>query len=361
MTTTTRFLEDTTAAGPSVLHRANFPAFFTDVEHLEDFMSMPTQELVDDLAHVPGDITVLGAAGKMGVTLARVLKRAAPEKRIIAVSRFTDAESRAKLEKHGIETISCDLLDRDAVGKLPHVENVIYMAGLKFDFTGREDFLWAMNTLAPAIVADAFARSRIVSLSTIHVYPWSDPLRGGVTESTPPLARPGEYANSVVGRERIFEYFSRLHGSPGRNVRFVYAIDMRYGVLQEIASWVLEGKTIPLETGTVSIMWQGDAINQFARLLRYTEIPASPLNVGGPEMVSVRKVAEQFGALFGIEPVFSGAEGEALAVNCDQAAALLGNPYVTVDTMVKWVAEWAQSGKPTLGKPSKFEVRSGRF
>ena len=361
MTTTTSSGRETTMTSPSVLKRADFPEHFDDVEHLEDFMSTPTQELIDDLKQVPGDITILGAAGKMGVPLARVLKRAAPEKRIIAVSRFTDVESRQKLESQGVETISCDLLDRETVNKLPKVENVIYMAGLKFDFTGREDFLWAMNTLAPAIVADAYAGSRIVSLSTIHVYPWTDPLRGGVTERTPPLARPGEYANSVVGRERIFEYFSRLHGSPGRNVRFVYAIDMRYGVLQEIASWVLAGQTIPLDTGTVNIMWQGDAINQFARLLRYTETPSSPLNVGGPEMVSVRKVAQQFGEIFGVEPIFSGTEGEALAVNCDKAAALLGNPYVTVDTMIKWVAEWTRTKKPTLGKPSKFEVRSGRF
>lgn len=348
-------------ATQTYLSRATFVDHFEDVDHLEDFMSTPTVELIEDLADLDGDITVLGAAGKMGVTLARVIKRAAPHKRVIAVSRFTEPESRARLESHGIETFSCDLLDRNAVNALPKTRNVIYMAGLKFDFTGREDFLWAMNTLAPAIVAEAYRESRIVALSTIHVYPWSNPLEGGVTEKIPPLARPGEYANSVVGRERIFEYYSKLNGTEGRNVRFVYAIDMRYGVLQEIASWVWQGKNIPLETGTVNIMWQGDAINQFARLLRHTDSPTSPINVGGPELVSVRGIANRFGEIFGREPIFSGIEQEALTVNCDQAASLLGNPYVPVDTMVKWVAEWTASGKPTLGKPSKFEVRSGRF
>ena len=229
-----------------VLHQSMFPTHFKEVDHLEDFMSTPTHELVRDMASLEGDVIILGVAGKMGITLARVIKRAAPNKRVVGVSRFSEEGSEAELRQWGIETIKCDLLDRAAVDKLPKISNVIYMAGLKFDFRGREDFLWAMNTVAPGIVAEAFAGSRIVALSTIHVYPWSNPLQGGVSETTPPLARPGEYANSVVGRERTFQYYSRLHGTPGRLVRFVYAIDMRYGVFQEIASWVLDGKEIPL-------------------------------------------------------------------------------------------------------------------
>nr|WP_064689811.1 NAD(P)-dependent oxidoreductase [Rhodococcus qingshengii] len=338
-----------------------FPEYFRDVDHLEDFMSTPTWELAEDLSHVPGDIMILGVAGKMGITLARVIKRAAPDKRVIGVSRFSEAGSQEQLERLGIETIKCDLLDRDAVNALPKVPNVIYMAGLKFDYKGREDFLWAMNTVAPAIVAEAFADSRIVAFSTIHVYPWSNPLHGGVTEATPPLARPGEYANSVVGRERTFQYYSRLHQTPGRLVRFVYAIDMRYGVLQEIANWVLGGEPIPLETGTVNILWQGDAINQFARLLRHCDVPTSPINIGGPEAVSVRRVATLFGEEFGLEPQFVGEEKDCLFVNCDAGAELLGNPVVPVNTMVRWVAEWVKSGKPVHGKPSKFQVRSGIF
>lgn len=350
-----------TVPAPALLSRRDIPDHFTDVEHLEEFMSRPTQELLEDLTGVPGDIIILGVAGKMGVTLARLLKRAVPERRVIGVARFTDAESRKKLQSWGVETISCDLLDRAAVDALPKVANVIYMAGLKFDAAGREDFLWAMNTLAPANVAEAFKDSRIVALSTIHVYPWSDPARGGADESTPPRARPGEYANSVVGRERIFQYHSRQHGTPGRNVRFVYAVDTRYGVLQEVAYWVLNDIPIPLETGVVNIMWQGDAINHFARLLAHTESPTTPINVGGPELVSVRQLATQFGEIFDKKPVFTGSETDCLVVNCERSALELGHPYISVRTMVRWVAEWTSAGKPTIGKPSKFQVRTGSF
>lgn len=344
-----------------LLHPSMFPGHFRDVGHLEDFMSTPTRETVEDLAAVPGDVIILGVAGKMGLTLARLVKRAAPDKRVVGVSRFSDDAARAQLESWGVETITCDLLDRKAVDALPKLPNVIYMAGLKFDYLGREDFLWAMNTIAPAQVAEAFAGSRIVALSTIHVYPWSNPLHGGVTESTPPLARPGEYANSVVGRERTFQYHSRLHETPGALVRFVYAVDMRYGVLQEIARWVLDGVEIPVATGAVNIMWQGDAINHFARLLRHCLTPTAPINIGSPELVSVRRLGTAFGEAFGIEPHFVGEESDCLAVDCSSAAELLGHPVVPVNAMVRWVAEWTRSRKPTYGKPSKFELRSGVF
>jgi nucleoside-diphosphate-sugar epimerase len=349
------------AGSQGYLHPNMFPDSFRDVDHLEEFMSTPTAETAEDLAAVPGDIIILGVAGKMGVTLARLLKRAAPEKRIVGVARFSDKSIVDKLRRWDVEAVPCDLLDRKAVSELPKLPNVIYMAGLKFDSTGREDFLWAMNALAPANVAEAFTGSRIVALSTIHVYPWSNPLHGGVTETCPPLARPGEYANSVVGRERIFQYFSRLHGTPGRLLRFVYAIDTRYGVLQEIASWVLSNKEIPLATGQVNVMWQGDAINQFARLLRYCDIPTTPINVGSPEIVSVRRLATMFGEAVGIAPKFTGEESNCLCVNCDAAAQLLGNPVVPLKSMVNWVADWVKNGKSILGKPSKFEVRSGVF
>lgn len=349
-------------ADTAFLHPRMFPEYFRDVEHLEAFMSTPTLEVVEDLEQVEGDIIILGVAGKVGVCLARMIKRGAPHKRVVGVSRFSEAGLEEHLQSFGVETIRCDLLDEAAVAVLPKFANVIYMAGLKFDYKGREDFLWAMNTIAPSIVARAFAQSRIVAFSTIHVYPWSNPLHGGVTEEVPPFARPGEYANSVVGRERTFQYYSRLHGTPGRNARLVYAIDMRYGVLQEIASWVLAGKPVPLDTGHVNIIWQGDATAQMIRLLRHCEGPASPINIGGPESVSVRKVATQFGELFGVEPRFSGEEqADCLFVNCDKVAELLGNPVVPINAMVRWVAEWIKSGKPLYGKPSKFELRSGVF
>lgn len=340
----------------------SLPERFATVDELDEFMSRPTPDTVRELAELDGDIIVLGVAGKMGLGLARMIKRAAPHKRVVGVARFSDAGSRETLEAAGVEAIQADLLDRAQVDALPKLANVIYMAGLKFDYRGREDFLWAMNTLVPSFVGEAFKDSRIVALSTIHVYPWSDPRRGGVTENSPPLARPGEYANSVVGRERTFQYLSRVHGTPGRIVRFVYAIDMRYGVLQEIASWVRDGVPIPLATGNVNIQWQGDAINHFARLLTRVETPASAINIGGPENVSVRRVAESFGARWGIEPVFEGEESDlALFVNCDQAAAELGNPVVPVERMVDWVADWVENEKPLYGKPSKFQIRDGIF
>jgi len=345
-----------------LLDHTALPDSFADVDELDDFMSLPTAATVRDLASVEGDVIILGVAGKMGLGLARLIKRAAPDKRVVGVARFSDEGSAEWLESHGVEAIRCDLLDREAVARLPKLPNVIYMAGLKFDFRGREDFLWAMNTVAPAIVAEEFKASRIVALSTIHVYPWSDPRRGGVTEDVPPTARPGEYANSVVGRERTFQYFSRLHGTPGRLVRFVYAIDMRYGVLQEIAAWVRNGTPIPLATGNVNIQWQGDAINHFARLLAHVDTPATPINIGGPETISVRRVAEEFGRHFGIEPVFEGVESDhSLLVNCDRAAELLGNPVVPVNAMIRWVADWVENDKPLYGKPSKFQIRDGVF
>jgi nucleoside-diphosphate-sugar epimerase len=344
-----------------VLDRRRLPARFESVEDLEDFMSTPTQALVDDLADVGGDISVLGAAGKMGVTLCRLLKRAAPGRRVVAVSRFGDRAAKERLESWGVDTIPCDLLDADQVEALPRTPNVLYLAGRKFDSTGSEDVLWAMNTVVPANVARVFRESRIVALSTIHVYPWSDPVRGGSTERDGHGGLAGEYAYSVVGRERTFEHYSKKYGTAGRIVRFVYAVDPRYGVLPEIASWVLAGRAVPLATGTVNIMWQGDGINAFGRLLAHCTTPTEPLNVGAPEAVSVRKLATTFGEVFGIEPIFEGEESDCLVVDTDRAARLLGNPVVDTRTMCEWVAHWVKSGLPSLGKPSKFEVRTGKF
>lgn len=345
-----------------ILTPAIFPEAFRDVEHLEDFMSIPTQGVIDELNALDGDIIILGVGGKIGVTMARMAKKAAPDKRVIGVSRFSEAGVQERLNGWGIETIACDLLDRDAVNALPKVKNVIYMAGLKFDFRGREDFLWAMNTLAPQITAEAFKDSRIVSFSTIHVYPWSNPLHGGVTESSLPLARPGEYANSVVGRERTFQYFSRVNDTPGRIMRFVYAIDPRYGVMQEVAAWVKAGQPVPVSTSHADIMWQGDANAQFLRMLGHCETPASPINVGGPETVSIRYLAHRFGEILGVEPIFEGQEQDTcLMVNCDKANGIFGNPVVPMDIMIQWVADWVKNDKPIHGKPSKFHVRSGEF
>jgi nucleoside-diphosphate-sugar epimerase len=344
-----------------LLNPKDFPDRFESVEHLEDFMSTPSQALVDDLKTVQGDIVILGVAGKMGVTLARMAKRAAPEKRIVGVARFSDQQEKEKLASWGVETIACDLLDRDAVALLPKLPNVIYMAGKKFGTEGDQEMTWAMNTLVPSIVAEAYKDSRIVAFSTIHVYPAVNVMHRGSLDTDPPFARPGEYANSVVGRERMFQYFSKKYQTPGRIIRLSYSIDMRYGVLQEIANWVLNEQEIDLTTGHVNIIWQGDANSQILRCLGHCEVPSAPINITGPEVVSVRDLALQFGRIFGKKPKFKGTEQDTIVVNGDLAADLFGYPSVPVRKMVAWVADWAVNKKPLFGKPSKFEVHTGKF
>jgi nucleoside-diphosphate-sugar epimerase len=344
-----------------LLNPKSFPDRFESVEHLEDFMSTPSQALIDDMKSIQGDIVILGVAGKMGVTLARMAKRAAPDKRIVGVARFSDQQEKEKLESWGVETIACDLLDRDAVALLPKLPNVIYMAGKKFGTEGEQEMTWAMNTLVPSIVAEAYKSSRIVAFSTIHVYPAVSVMHRGSLDTDPPFARPGEYANSVVGRERMFQYFSKKYQTSGRIIRLSYSIDMRYGVLQEIANWVLNEQEIDLTTGHVNIIWQGDANSQILRCLRHCEVPSAPINITGPEVVSVRDLALQFGKIFGKTPKFKGAEQDTIVVNGDLAADLFGYPSVPVRKMVAWVADWAVNKKPLFGKPSKFEVHTGKF
>ena len=337
------------------------PARIADVAALEELLSRPSPELVRTLEGVAGDIMVLGVGGKMGPTLAIMAKRAQPGRRVIGVARFSEAGLRERLEAAGVECIAADLLSRDALAKLPDAPNIVFMAGRKFGSTGSEWLTWAMNAHVPALVAERFPRARIVAFSTACVYPFVPTAGEGAPESVPPTAPSGEYANSCVARERLFEHFSHEHGTPGRLLRLSYAIDMRYGVLHDVAQKVLRREPIDLAMGHANVIWQGEANDWTLRTLAHCTTPTSPLNLSGPKL-SIRAVARGLGERLGVEPVLSGQEAEtAWLVDCSEAFRLYGKPQVSLDRMLDWTADWVQRGGATLGKPTHYEARDGKY
>ena len=325
-------------------------------------MTRPTPELESDLVRASGDILILGVGGKMGPTLARMAKRAAPGRRVIGVARFSDKGLRGKLEAQGVECIACDLLERDALERLPRAKNVVFMAGHKFGAAGNAAFTWAMNVGVPYLVAEAFRDSRIVVFSTACVYPYADVTGRGAGEDAPTLPPPGDYATSCVGREKAFEYGSLTHGTPGRLVRLEYAIDMRYGVLHDVGTKVFAGQPVDVTMGHVNVIWQGEANEQALRLLAHCTAPTSPINVSGPEVLSVRSLAAEFGKRFGKQPLVRGAESPtAWLVDTRAAQKLFGAPRVPLAQMIDWQADWIRRGGESLGKPTHFETRDGKY
>jgi nucleoside-diphosphate-sugar epimerase len=336
-----------------------------DQEQLEERMSRPTDADIAAMCTMEGDVLILGVGGKMGPTLAQLIRRSADaakkNMRVMGVARFSDKSMPEALLAHGVEPIACDLLEPEELAKLPDAENVIFMAARKFGTTGSEHLSWAINTQLPALVAEQYRKSRIVCFSSGNVYPLVPITQGGASEKTP-VGPHGEYAQSVLGRERIFEHASHRWGTKVALLRLNYAIDLRYGVLVDIARTVFERRPVDLRMPLVNVIWQGDANSVCMRSLAHCASPPFILNLTGPETLSTRWIAEQFAERFGHEPSFTGEESHsALLNNSAKCHRLFGYPKVTPDEMIDWIAEWIVSGGALSNKPTHFQTRDGRF
>jgi nucleoside-diphosphate-sugar epimerase len=329
---------------------------------LEELLSRPTPGAIEVLRHLPGDLLILGAGGKMGPTLAMMARRAlSPDRRVIAVSRFTDQAARQRLAAAGIMTVAADLLDRPALTRLPDAANLVFMAGQKFGTRSAPHVTWAMNAVVPALVGDRFSGARTVVFSSGNVYPLTGATSAGPAENHP-VAPVGEYAMSCLARERIFEHAAATRGTPVAILRLNYAVDLRYGVLVDTAVRVRDRVPVPLAMGYVNVIWQGDANARALQCLDLAASPATILNVTGPEKVSIRWLAERFGEQFGITPRFEGEEAEdALLSDAARSIGLFGPPTVTLDQMIGWTVQWLEAGGRLLDKATRFEVRDGRF
>jgi len=341
------------------------PDLIQSEAELEDRLSTPSAEDVAVFRELEGDIVIIGVAGKMGPSLARRAVRAAAEsgvnRRVIGVSRFSTPASERYLQESGVETLRVDLLDASCFEALPDASNVIFMAGRKFGSTGAESLTWAMNAYLPALIAQRYYHSRIVAFSSGNVYPLVPVVSGGAREATPP-APVGEYAQSALARERMFEHFSRVYGTLVTVLRLNYAIDLRYGVLLDVGSKVFEGRTVDLTMGAANVIWQGDANSVALRSLPLGQSPPRILNLTGPETLSIRALAKRFGEFFEKEPVFGGQEAPtALLSNAAHCHRRFGYPSVSVDQMIEWTAHWIKMGGATLNKPTHFEARDGKF
>ncbi len=335
------------------------------IDDLEQRLATPSTALVDAIARLDGDLLVLGAGGKMGPSLVALacnaIAASGVPKRVTAVSRFTNPELRQPLEAAGAETIALDLLEPGALEELPDTPNVIYMVAMKFGTAGHEHLTWAQNAFLPGLVGRRFAGSRVMAFSSGNIYPLVSVASGGCKESDPvgPL---GEYAQSVLGRERLFEYAAHRYGTRSLLLRLNYAVELRYGTLVDIALAIRDQEPIDLAMGHMNVIWQGDANEVALRSLALATAPPAVLNITGPETVSVRRVAGLLAERLGREAILVGEEEPtALLSNAGRAHALFGYPSVTLEQMLDWVADWVASGGETHGKPTKFGVRSGTF
>ena len=332
-----------------------------DESGLEDILSEPTEATRNVLADLSGDVVVLGAGGKMGPTLAMMLRKASSNRSIYAVSRFSNKAARTGIERTGIKTVEADLLDESQYSRLPDVENVFFLAGMKFGASGNQPLTWAMNSFVPTLAARHYKDSRIVAFSTGNVYPLVDINSGGASEETDP-GPIGEYAQSCLGRERMFEYFSQLHGTPVTIVRLNYANEPRYGIIVDLATKILNDEPIDLSMGAVNLIWQRDANDYIIRAITLAKSPPTILNVAGPDIVAVRRLAEQIAGILDKEPEFVCRETEtALLSDASYCLSEFGLPSTTLEQMVSMIVKWVASGKKTLNKPTKYDIRDGKF
>lgn len=341
------------------------PATLRDEAHLDELLSEPSPAVIETLARLDGDMVVLGVGGKMGPTLARMARRAFDaaglKRRVYGVARFSQPGLAEELQSAAVEPIRSDLLDAAQVASLPDAPNVVAMAGMKFGTTGQEALTWAMNALVPVHVCDRYRHARVVAFSTGNVYGMSPLKRGGCRESDP-LEPVGDYSQSALARERMYEYCSLKHNIPMALLRLNYATEMRYGVLVDIGQRVLTGQPVDVSMGFLNALWQGDANAMSLGAFGHLQTPPRVLNLAGPEILSVRRVAEEFGRLFNLPPLLHGVEADdAYLSNAQESQRLFGYPRVPVQQMIRWIADWLKRGGRTLGKPTHFEVRDGRY
>lgn len=330
------------------------------LEALTEKLTTPTPKTIEAVSRIDGNCMILGVGGKMGPNLAELLIRAGV-KDLIGVDLFPNPEVQTYLENLGVRCIKCDLLDEDAVARLPEAANVFLLVGFKFGATGKEPFLWTMNSYLPARLMARFKNSRVIYLSSGNVYKFT-PVTGTGANETDEVDPIGEYAQSRLGGERMVQFQSLRNGTKTLIVRLFYSTELRYGIILDVAQKIKSQIPIDLSMGHVNQIWQGDAVNYLAQLFPLCESPAAVINLTGPEILSVREIAGKLSELMGIEPVFTNTESEtALLGNSTRLYRDFGKPATKPETIIQWVANWVMNEGQTLGKPTKYELRTGKF